>query len=121
MLKVGLKYISDNKFANLKGDELKEAIKEEALYRVKIGENKISTSSVTIDEIFMEYLSKKSKKIKMIEIQRSKGYSTRKSITINKLEKVIKFIKSIDKDVIIMLDNCYGEFVENIRRRIKFI
>lgn len=53
----------------------------------------------------------KSKKIKMIEIQRSKGYSTRKSITINKLEKVIKFIKSIDKDVIIMIDNCYCEFV----------
>ena len=50
-------------------------------------------------------------KIKMIEIQRSKGYSTRKSIDINKLEKVIKFIKNIDKDVIIMVDNCYCEFV----------
>jgi len=53
----------------------------------------------------------KSKKIKMVEIQRSKGYSTRKSITIEKLEKVIKFIKSIDKDVVIMIDNCYCEFV----------
>ena len=52
-----------------------------------------------------------SKKIKVIEIQRSKGYSTRKSITIEKLEKVIKFIRSIDKDVIIMIDNCYCEFV----------
>ena len=50
-------------------------------------------------------------KIKMIEIQRSKGYSTRKSIDITKLEKVIKFIKNIDKDVIIMVDNCYCEFV----------
>lgn len=50
-------------------------------------------------------------KIKMIEIQRSKGYSERKSITINKLEKVIKFIKNIDKDIIIMIDNCYCEFV----------
>ena len=48
----------------------------------------------------------------MIEIQRSKGYSTRKSITIEKLEKVIRFIKNIDKDVIIMIDNCYCEFVE---------
>lgn len=54
----------------------------------------------------------RSKKIKVIEIQRSKGYSTRKSITIQKLEKVIKFIKDIDKDVIIMIDNCYCEFVE---------
>ena len=50
-------------------------------------------------------------KIKVIEIQRSKGYSTRKSITIDKLEKVIKHIRSIDKDVIIMIDNCYCEFV----------
>lgn len=54
----------------------------------------------------------KTKKIKVIEIQRSKGYSTRKSITIEKLEKVIRFIKNIDKDVIIMIDNCYCEFVE---------
>jgi len=52
-----------------------------------------------------------SKKIKVIEIQRSKGYSTRKSISIDLVEKVIKFIKEIDKDVIIMIDNCYCEFV----------
>jgi len=52
-------------------------------------------------------------KIKLIEIQRSKGYSTRKSITIDKLEKVIKFIKDIDKDIIIMIDNCYCELVED--------
>ena len=50
-------------------------------------------------------------KIKVIEIQRSKGYSTRKSLTIEKVETVIKFIKSIDKDIIIMVDNCYCEFV----------
>ena len=54
----------------------------------------------------------KSKKIKMIEIQRSKGYSTRKSIGINQLQKVIEFIKKIDNEVIIMIDNCYCEFVE---------
>ena len=50
-------------------------------------------------------------KIKLIEIQRSKGYSTRKSISIDKIEKVIKQIKEVDKDVIIMIDNCYCEFV----------
>ena len=49
--------------------------------------------------------------VKVIEIQRSKGYSARKSITIDKLEKVIKFIKNINKEVIIMIDNCYCEFV----------
>jgi len=52
--------------------------------------------------------------IKVIEIQRSKGYSTRESLTIDKLEKAIKLIKSINKDVIIMIDNCYCEFVERI-------
>ncbi len=53
----------------------------------------------------------KNNKIKVIEIQRSKGYSTRKSITIEKIEKIIKFIKNIDEKVIIMIDNCYCEFV----------
>ena len=55
----------------------------------------------------------KNEKIKLIEIQRSKGYSTRKSISIKKIEKVIKTIRNIDKDVIIMIDNCYCEFVED--------
>ena len=54
----------------------------------------------------------KEKKIKVIEIQRSKGYSTRKSICLSKIDKVIKLIRSIDEDVIIMIDNCYCEFVE---------
>lgn len=53
----------------------------------------------------------KNNKIKLIEIQRSKGYSTRDSIDINKLSKVIKFIKELDSDIIIMIDNCYCEFV----------
>ena len=53
-------------------------------------------------------------KIKLIEIQRSKGYSTRESISIEKVEKVIKFIRSINKDIIIMIDNCYCEFVDTV-------
>ena len=53
----------------------------------------------------------KQSKIKLIEIQRSKGYSNRKSISIEKVEKVIQHIRNIDKDVIIMIDNCYCEFV----------
>ncbi len=57
-----------------------------------------------------EYLN--NNKVKVITIQRSKGYSARKSITIDKLTKVIKFIKDINKDIIIMVDNCYCEFVE---------
>ena len=54
----------------------------------------------------------KNNKVKVIEIQRSKGYSTRKSITIERLEKVINFIRSIDEDTIIMIDNCYCELVD---------
>ena len=61
-------------------------------------------------EAIKEYLKKN--KVKLIEIQRSKGYSTRKSITLDKVEKAIKTIREVDKDVIIMVDNCYCEFVE---------
>ena len=50
--------------------------------------------------------------IKVIHIQRSRGYSLRDSITIEKLEKVITFIKNINKNIIIFVDNCYCEFVE---------
>lgn len=89
------------------------------------GDNKSSLKSFGIkyeqvdlinDEFDYKSIEKvlKTKKIKMIEIQRSKGYSTRKSLTIDKLEKVIKFIKSIDKEVVIMIDNCYCEFVSKV-------
>ncbi|MGN1326704.1 MAG: aminotransferase class I/II-fold pyridoxal phosphate-dependent enzyme [Clostridia bacterium] len=50
-------------------------------------------------------------KVKLIEIQRSKGYALRKSISLEKVEKVIKKIREVDKEVIIMVDNCYCEFV----------
>ena len=49
--------------------------------------------------------------VKVIELQRSKGYSTRKSIGIDKVEKVIKLIKEISPKTIVMIDNCYCEFV----------
>ena len=60
-------------------------------------------------EKIKQYIS--NNKVKVIEIQRSKGYSTRKSISIEKIEKVCDLIKNIDKDIIIMVDNCYCEFV----------
>ena len=58
-----------------------------------------------------EYL--KSHKVKVIEIQRSKGYSTRKSLTIDKVERVVKAIREVDREVTIMVDNCYCEFVSD--------
>ena len=57
-----------------------------------------------------EYLT--NNKVKVIEIQRSKGYSTRDSISIDKVEKVCKLIKEVSPETIIMVDNCYCEFVE---------
>lgn len=56
-----------------------------------------------------EYLKKHS--VKVIEIQRSVGYANRDTISLDKIEKVTKLIKSIDKNIIIMVDNCYCEFV----------
>jgi len=52
------------------------------------------------------------KEIKLIEIQRSRGYSKRESLIIEKIEKVIKLIKKVSPNTIIMVDNCYCEFVE---------
>ena len=62
------------------------------------------------EKAIQERLSKKD--VKLIEIQRSRGYSTRKSINIDKIEKIIKKIREVNNEVIIMVDNCYGEFVE---------
>ena len=60
-------------------------------------------------DVISKYL--RENKVKVIEIQRSIGYSDRKCISIEQLKKVIKLIKSIDKDIIVMVDNCYCEFV----------
>lgn len=79
-------------------------------YNIKYGQIDLVNDDFDYDKI-KKYLTKN--KVKLIEIQRSKGYSTRKSLSIKKLEKVIKEIRSIDKNVIIMVDNCYCEFVED--------
>lgn len=53
-------------------------------------------------------------KTKLITIQRSKGYQTRPTLSVQKIGELISFIKNIKSDVICMVDNCYGEFVETI-------
>lgn len=50
--------------------------------------------------------------VKLVEIQRSRGYSSRKSLNIAQIEECINVIRSVNKNVIIMVDNCYGELVE---------
>ena len=65
-------------------------------------------------EKIKERLSNTESKIKLVEIQRSRGYSLRESISLEKIEKVIKAIREIDSSVIIMIDNCYGELTNKI-------
>lgn len=53
-------------------------------------------------------------KTKIVAIQRSRGYSTRPTLSVEKIGKAIEFVKSINPKLICMVDNCYGEFVEEI-------
>jgi len=53
-------------------------------------------------------------KTKLVTIQRSKGYQTRPSFSVKQIGELIAFVKSVKNDVICMVDNCYGEFVETI-------
>ena len=55
-----------------------------------------------------------SDKTKLVTIQRSKGYQTRPSLSVAQIGEIIKTVKSVRKDIICMVDNCYGEFVESI-------
>ncbi len=60
----------------------------------------------------VEYI--KFNKVKMIFIGRSRGYTTRESLSINKIRNIISEIKRVDNNIIVMVDNCYGEFVERL-------
>ena len=71
--------------------------------QIELKENEFDVDSI------LKYLKKHT--VKLIEIQRSKGYSTRKSITIDKVAEVIQQIRTVDQNVIIMVDNCYCEMV----------
>lgn len=89
---------------------------------IGIKENKSSLKSYGIiykeidllnNDFNYEKISKNLDNIKLVYIQRSRGYSLRESLSIESLEKVIKLIKRVSKDIIIFVDNCYTEFVES--------
>ena len=61
---------------------------------------------------FDEVKKKLNDKVKAVFIQRSSGYTDAKALSIRKIEEACKFVKSIKKDVIVLVDNCYGEFLE---------
>lgn len=80
-------------------------------YDVKYEQIDLIDDDFDIEKI-KERLAKKD--VKMIEIQRSKGYATRKSLTMDKIKKAIEAVREVNNEVIIMVDNCYGEFVDDI-------
>lgn len=80
-------------------------------YDVKYEQIDLIDDDFDIEKI-KERLAKKD--VKMLEIQRSKGYATRKSLTMDKIKKAIEAVREVNNEVIIMVDNCYGEFVDDI-------
>lgn len=79
-------------------------------FNIKYDEIDLNDNDFDYEKI-INYL--KNNKVKVLYIQRSKGYSQRKSITIDKLEKLVQVVRKIDESIIIMVDNCYCEFVES--------
>lgn len=77
-------------------------------FGVKYDEIPLVNSRADIDKI-KEYLAKE--KVKMVHIQRSRGYEWNHDITLSEIEKIIKAVKSVSPETICFVDNCYGEFV----------
>lgn len=77
---------------------------------------KIECDYIDYDENLDSYKEKIQNKLKtkykLVYIQRSRGYTLRESLSIEKIETIIKWVKKVSPDSIIMVDNCYGEFVE---------
>jgi cystathionine beta-lyase family protein involved in aluminum resistance len=65
-------------------------------------------------EVDIDLSAKKAVGAKMIYIQRSRGYELRPSLTIDKIEEIIKAVKKANPSVLVMVDNCYGEFTETL-------
>ena len=80
-------------------------------FNIKYDQIDLINDNFDIPQI-IKYL--KENKVKVIEIQRSRGYSTRNSITIDKIKTVVAEIKKISPETIIMVDNCYCEFVSDL-------
>jgi cystathionine beta-lyase family protein involved in aluminum resistance len=77
-------------------------------YGIKYKEISLNNGKIDVEKVIKSI----STNTKLLLIQRSTGYSDRKAITISEMEEVIRKIKDVNKDIIIMVDNCYGEFLE---------
>ena len=101
----GLPYDSLQEMIGLCGDS-SQSLKENG---VRFEQIDLVNDEFATDRI-VERLQKKD--VKLVEIQRSRGYSDRSSLTIAQIEELIKQIRKVNDEVIIMVDNCYGELVE---------
>ena len=101
----GKPYDSLQEMIGLCGDSSQSLKKAGVLYeQIDLVDNEFD------EEKIVERL--KENNVRLVEIQRSRGYSSRRSLTLDRIEHVISAIRSVNKDVIIMVDNCYGELVE---------
>ena len=102
----GTPYDSLQEMIGLYGDSSQSLKKAGVLYeQIDLINNEFD------EEAIVERLKRND--VKLVEIQRSRGYSARKSLTIAQIEHLVKRIREVNTDVIIMVDNCYGELVED--------
>lgn len=105
----GAPYDTLHNIIGISGKENIGSLKE---YGVNYKQVDLKNGKFDLDRI-KEVLSE-DKTIKLVHIQRSTGYGWRNSFLVSELEEVIKFIKEIRNDVIVFVDNCYGEFIDYI-------
>ncbi len=106
-----LVYITGHPYDTLEEVIGKPGKEEGSLADFQIGYREVAlknTGEVDFEEIKRSW----TKETKVIAIQRSKGYGTRPSFTIDEIKEMIAFVKEIDSSVIVFVDNCYGEFTE---------
>lgn len=98
-------------------DTLEEVIGKRGEESGSLKELQVTYNEVALNENnkvnFASVKEKMNERTKVIGIQRSKGYEDRPSFTISEIEEMVSFVKSINENVIVFVDNCYGEFVES--------
>lgn len=97
-------------------DTLIDVIFGEGIGSLKDFKIKYEDVELVDNDFDYDAIEKQIKKLhpRMVYVQRSRGYTSRESLSVAKIEKLIKFVKEIDSKVIVMVDNCYGEFVEKL-------
>lgn len=98
-------------------DTIRSVIGIEGNYSGSLKDFGIHYDEVPLKDDDVDYVALEEKlrsKPKMAYIQRSRGYSLRKALTIADIKKIVKVVKKVSPESIIMVDNCYGEFVEKL-------